>query len=263
MVKLMMDEHGIKPDSDTLRCAAQNTGPCALEIVKLLMERGAKPDSDTLWWAAHNTGPCAFDMVKLLMDEHGIKPDWRTLRSAAQNTGPCALEIVRYLMERGAKPDSEALWWTAAHNTGPCAFDVVKLLMERGANPHEKNVNGYTAFIQALCYGNNAIADYFLSRDDFLLSDLMPRQRDLQADIYKEHRAKAIARVSELVDAKGISFAKMVAADIGKILKSEKPKPTTEDVETLGIIAKKIATKDWVADAQVSSDAFLGCDIER
>ena len=258
----LMEKGVVELNSIMFWHALENPSPCALEMVEFLMERGAKLGYYDLEYAAKNPGPRALEIVKLLM-ERGLKPDWRTLRSAAQNTGPCALEIVRYLMERGAKPDSEALWWTAAHNTGPCAFDVVKLLMERGANPHEKNVNGYTAFIQALCYGNNAIADYFLSRDDFLLSDLMPRQRDLQADIYKEHRAKAIARVSELVDAKGISFAKMVAADIGKILKSEKPKPTTEDVETLGIIAKKIATKDWVADAQVSSDAFLGCDIER
>ena len=182
--------------------------------------------------AAQNTGPHALDMVKLLMDEHEIKPDCRTLRSAAGNKG--------------------------SH-----AFEIAKFLIERGVDPHEKDVNGYTAFIQALCYGNNAIADYLFSCDDFLLSDLMPRQRDLQADIYKEHRAKAIARVSELVDAKGISFAKMVAADIEKILKSENPKPTMEDTKALGIIAKKIATKDWVADAQVSSDDFLDCRMER
>ena len=185
-----------------------------------------------LWGAAGNTGPHALDMVKLLMNEHEIKPDCRTLRSAAQNTGPCA-------------------------------FDVVKLLMERGANPHEKDVDKYTAFTESLRCGNTAIADYLSSCDDFLLSDLMPRPRDLQADIYKEHRAKAIARVSELVDAKGISFAKMVAADIEKILKSEDLKPTKEDIKVLQLLAKKIAAKDWASEAQVSSDDFLDCEKTR
>ena len=165
-----------------------------------------------------------------------------TLRFAARDSGSRGLEILNREASRAQR---------------------VEFLMEREVKPYEKDINGYTVFTEALSHKNFAVADYLLLRDDFVLSDLMPRPRDLQADIYKEHRAKAIARVSELVDAKGISFAKMVAADIEKILKSEKPKPTTEDVETLGIIAKKIATKDWVADAQVSSDAFMSCEMER
>ena len=80
---------------------------------------------------------------------------------------------------------------------------------------------------------------------------------------YKEYREKAISHVSEAIDAKGLPYAKAVAADIGKILKSEDLKPTKEDIKVLQLLAKKIAAKDWASEAQVSSDDFLGCDMER
>ena len=69
--------------------------------------------------------------------------------------------------------------------------------------------------------------------------------------------------MSELIDIKGPSYAKMVATDIEKILKSEYPKQTKEDIDMLKVLAKKIVSKNWVADAQVSSDDFMSCDIER
>ena len=165
----------------------------------------------------------------------------------------------------------KALWW-AAGNTGPhpppetlgdFAFEIAKLLVERGVDPHEKDVNGYTAFIQALCYGNNAIADFFLSRDDFLPGDLIPQTKMLLGDIYKAYRDKTISRVSKLIDEKGISYARTVAADIEKMLKSKYLKPTEEDVEALQPLVRKITSLDLVADAQVSNDDFLGCDMER
>ena len=120
--------------------------------------------------------------------------------------------------------------------------------------------------------GNLAVANYFLSRDDFRLSDLMPRPANVSPEIYETYREKAISRVSELIpsqrhgrlrDSKGISYVRMVAADIGKILKTAIWEPTEEDIEALKPLVGKILSTDWIADAQVSSDDFSICDKSR
>ena len=277
IVEFLMEQHDrsgcpIDIDSDTLRDAAENRGPCALKIVEFLMGRGLNPDSDTLCWAAYNHGQYA-------------------LFCAVSNTGPCALEIVKYLIERGIAPKSDTLSH-AAGNSGPFALDIVKLLIERGVDRHERDYYESTAFLEALDYGNTDICDYLLSRDDFYLSDLMPRQQILfmsdddpytdgiyikpnidetyikykgESKTYKTYREKAISRVSELIDEKGPSYARTVAADIKKILEEneELEPPEEEDIEALQPLIKKIASIDWVGDAQVSCDDFLGCDVER
>ena len=185
------------------------------------------------------------------------------LRHAVQNKSTHALDIIEYLIERITKPDSYTLNW-AALNGGPYVLDIINLLIERGANPHEKNDSGYSAFTESLRYGNTAIADYLLSRDDFFLSDLLSCPNEFgMSDIYKKYSDKAMSRVSELIDVKGISYAKTVSADIKTILETNDRKLTSEDVEALRSLAKKIATKDWVSDAHVSSDDFLDYCMER
>ena len=151
----------------------------------------------------------------------------------------------------------------AARNLGPNTLEIVKFLMEQGLKPYEKDINGYTVFTEALSHENFAVADYLLSRDDFVLSGIIPCPMFLQVYIYKGYTTKAIAHVANLIELRGIAYANIVAADIGKILNSKNPEPTKEDIETLHLLAEKIASKDWVSDAQVSSDEFLGCEVER
>ena len=273
-------ERGVEPNSNTLSHAAGNSGPYALKIVEFLMEHHDRPgcpidiDSETLLEAARNYGPCATKIVEFLMGR-GLNADLLTLFCAVSNTGPCALEIVKYLIERDIKPNSYILC-EAAKNSGPFALDIVKLLIERGVDPHKRDVLDGTAFVEALNEGNTDICDYLLSRDDFYLSDLMPQLSILEIDAFEPHlemhfkyigdsntyityRGKAISRVSKLIDEKGLPYARAVAADIEKILKNEEPKPTEEDIEALQPLIKKITSKDWVNDAQVSCDDFMGC----
>lgn len=108
----------------------------------------------------------------------------------------------------------------------------------------------------ALGCENAIVSNYLLSRDDFLLSDLMPRPRDFPTGIYKTHREKSISRVSKSVESKGLEYARMVSADIEKILKAEEPEVTDADIEALCPLVGKITAMDWVGDAQVSSDDF-------
>ena len=155
-----------------------------------------------------------------------MEPDSNTLSFAAQNPGPCAIEIMKLLMEQGVEPEIN-VFCKVAENNGSQELEILKLLIER---------------------------------NNFQLSDLMPRAYELSADKYKTYREKAILRVSELVDEKGFEYARAVAADIAEIL--EKKQPTKEDIKVLQPLVKKIASRDWVSDAQVSSDDFLGCNME-
>ncbi len=274
-------ERGVEPNSNTLSHAAGNSGPYALKIVEFLMEHHDRPgcpidiDSETLLEAARNCGPCATKIVEFLKGR-GLNADLLTLFCAVSNTGPCALEIVKYLIERDIKPNAY-IFCEAAKNSGPFALDIVKLLIERGVDRHERDYYESTAFLEALDYGNTDICDYLLSRDDFCLSDLMPRQQIVgyaafdphietcveykgDCNTYITYRGKAISRVSELIDLKGLSYARTVAADIEKILKNEELEPPEEeDIEALQPLIKKIASIDWVSDAQVSCDDFMGC----
>ena len=174
---------------------------------------------------------------------------------AVKNHSPYALDIVRFLMGKRININFNILY-NAVRNTGPCALEIAKFMMKRSANPHEKNSFGDTAFTLALRWENTVVADYLLSRDGFLLSDLMPCPEYILADTYKAYREKAISRVSESIYANGIPYARTIAADIEKILKTERPKPTQEDIEALQLFAKKIASKDWVVNAKVSSSDF-------
>ena len=72
-----------------------------------------------------------------------------------------------------------------------------------------------------------------------------------------------VPHIVESIDRRGFEYARMIAADIGKIVRNENPKPTQEDFTSLEPIVKKIASTDCVADAQVTSDDFSGCDVER
>ena len=216
-----------------------------------------------LWQAACNTGPYTLDIVRYLIDKQGVKADSDTLKWVMMNPGPCTFDTAKLLMERRVKADSYMLRY-AAVNRGPCSLDLVKLITEQGQkHQHKKNSYGYTALILALGRENFAVADYLLSLDDFLPGDLIPGSTRISEDIYKTYRAKAISHVSKLIDSTGPLYARKVNADIDKMLKSKYLKPTKEDIEALQPLVRKIASMDWVADAQISSDDFLGCDIAR
>ena len=264
----------VNPDSYTLCCAAGNAGPDAFHIAEYLIEIGVKPDSETLGLAVQNMGDsCALDIVELLIEE-GVEPNGETLWLALENVGPHTYSIVKLLMKQGTGIE-DGMFYFAAGNTGPCALDIVKLLVERGLDIHWKNdEEGSTAFTQAIDSKNFAVVDYLFSRDDFRLSDLMPcpvypsgntckTPAYLSDAVYKEYRDKAISRAIELVDEKGLPYARTIAADIEKILKTEEPEPTQGDIKVLQLLVNKIVSKDWVADTQVSSDDFLGYDVER
>lgn len=96
----------------------------------------------------------------------------------------------------------------------------------------------------SLEYGNENVADYLLSRDDFLPSDFIPRTGEYKMSRYKDYRKKAVSHVSQLIDSKGLAYAKTIAADIERILKSTDIKPTKKDIEALGIITQKIMEMD-------------------
>ena len=110
-----------------------------------------------------------------------------------------------------------------------------------------------------LAAGNNDIAEYFLSRDDFLLSDLMPRPILFPLEIYDGFVARVIPRVNESIEQLGVAYARRIANDIEKILTpsvGDVKKPTKKDAEVLEQVARKISSMDWVADAQVLSEDF-------
>ena len=229
-----------------LRYAAGNPAPCALDMVKFLMERGVKANSYTLHRAAGNPDPCAFGIVEFLVEKE-VKADFMSLYLAVGNTGPCALDIIKLLMRHLSVSSSASALATTTDNSGE-HFDL-----------HQKNIVGETVFTTALSRGNLAVANYFLSRDDFRLSDLMPRPANVSPEIYETYREKAISRVSELIDSEGLPYTRTIAADIGKILKTAIWEPTEEDIEALKPLVGKILSTDWIADAQVSSDDFSIC----
>ena len=255
-----------------LRYAARNLSPNTLEIVEFLMEREIEPDWQVLFNASGNIGSCAFDIVKLLTNSgqrcpdgsagEQVKADSAVLSSIAMNIGPCAFDMMKLLLKRDMKVNSHILRW-AVKNSGPCALDMVKLLMERTMDPRWKDIDGFSAFTLALLHKNFAIADYLLACDGFLLSDLVPRPGKLSVDTYKTYREKAVSRVSELVDEKGLPYVRTVAADIEKMLKTEILGPTTGDADALQPLVGKIASVDWVSDARVSSGDFMDGDVER
>ena len=116
---------------------------------------------------------------------------------------------------------------------------------------------------EMLKYNKISIADYILSRNDFLLSDLIPKAYLLNDNIYKEYRERAISHVNELIERMGPLYARTIAADIGEIPRVYLPEPTEEDIEALKSITKKISSKDWMNDTQVTSGDFLSCEIPR
>lgn len=183
------------------------------------------------------------------------------LFNAVENHGPCAFDIAKLLMEHlnGSGKFVKAYPSILHHvvkNTGPCALDIVKFMIENGADHHREDNTGHTVFTISIRCGNPIVADYLLSRDDFLLSDLMPCPKQFPIDIYKAYREKAISRAIELVDAKGLEHARAVVADIEKILKAKRSGPTKKDIEALNPITKKISYLDWMNDARVTSGDF-------
>ena len=212
--------------------------------------------------------------VKAALDA-GVNVDVTTcgycaLEKAAGSTNPNALAIVKLLVDNGADVTRKSLLaWAiglkggkglslqyAAGSSNPDAPAILEYLATKGADIHYHNSYGSTVLTIALVCGRNKTADYLLSREDFRLSDLIPRPEKLTPGTYKSFRKKAISHVVESIDTKGILYAKTIAADIEQILKNENPKPTKEDVKALGIIARKISAQDWMNNAQVTSGDF-------
>lgn len=246
--------------------------------VRDALEMGADvnaSDGEALNKAVSIPYPEAFKIVRCLV-EHGANVtkeyDDPVLSYAVESVNKDQFAIIGYLVENGANIDENGGWVMRqlSCSNDPRALNIIKYLIELGADTHlttEDDFNWYgTPVSAAIEHENNKIADFYLSRDDFLLSDLIPQDRGISFDAYKEYRDKAILHVSKVIDAKGLPYAQVVAADIAKILKTEYPEsPTREEVEALQPLVRKIASKDWVGDARVSSDDFTDCnvDVER
>lgn len=198
-----------------------------------------------------------------------LKYGYDALCKAVSSENPYTFDIVKFMVKKDVDVDTNALFFAIGCNV-PCTLDIVKLLIEQGANQHERNCCGNTALTETIRCKRAIVSDYLISRDDFCLSDLIPHPKEFPADahkIYIAYRNKVISQLIETIDKRDILYAKTVAttvaADIAKILKTEDPKPTKEDVKVLQLLVTKITTKDWVSDTQVSSDDFLGCKVGR
>ena len=165
------------------------------------------------------------------------------------------MDFVRSIESYGRCPTRNQTFRSPLHSWGGSVTQHI--------NVHSSCDRYDTLFAAAVGNGVSLLVNHLLSRDDFLLSDLMPRQKEISSDEYKASRKKVMAHISESIDKNGMSYAKSIAADIQKILKSNNPKATKEDIKALCPLAKKIASKDWVVDAKVSSDDFLGYERTR
>lgn len=277
-------------DGWALRKAAANIGPDALAIVKYLVEclpgqsfrtyRFNESSGRALGNAAANIWN-APAIVEYLV-EHGRKrPDgsWEranidtndgaALRNAVRNPGSDALAIVAYLIENGANININChVMHNAVNNETRHALAIVKYLVEHGANVNLRDSLDFTALTTALFNTplfseKNDIADFLVYHDGFLPSQLMPRPKGLDEDIYKIYRKKSIVHVNGLIERRGPLYARAIAADIEKIVKDDASRTTREDIEALEPLVKKIASKDWVNDVQISSDDFMDCNITR
>ena len=235
----MCDVNGCVDDCYAVEIAAESTAPDAFAILRYLVENGADVNI-----------------------HRGV-----ALANAAKNTGRDAFSMVKYLLKHGAKvnaydkSENHALK-NAARNPNPDAFAMVKHLVEHGADIHSWDLDWGTALTASLCGGNIAIADYLFSREDFLPRDLIPRPRNLPADIYGDYRERALSRTVEICATRGIEYARTISQNIDDIIHYT-PEPTKEDVEMLKKLTGKIASIDWMGDAQVSSYEFLDCYMER
>ena len=215
---------------------------------------------------AGSTNPDTFAIVRCLV-EHGANIDAEggiALKKTVRSDNPDALAMTKYLVEHsGVNPYDEWVLKNATWSNNPDACAIIEYLIEKGMNIHLRSSEWGTALTTALIHRSDKTADYLLSRDDFALSDLIPRPRDLQAKIYKEYRKKAIAHVANSIELRGIAYAGTIAADVGKMLKNTNFKVTKEDIKALEPLAKKIASMDRVADARVTSDDFQTPEISR
>ena len=260
--------------------------------VKAAVEAGADInaglcDSYVVEESVSNLGKNMFAITRYLI-EHGARIDdgdgW-ALTSAAGNPNPDSLSVVKYLIEqchisygnnlpgkielttnRGGK-------WAvafAAKNIGSTALPIVKYLLELESavwNIHLSEPFWGSALTMALIAENEDVANYLLSRDDFLLSDFMPCHRKLRVGIYEPFREKAVAHVVESMGRRGIAYARSIVEDIGKIQENDESNAQTstpvylrltkKDTKALEFITEKIVSIDWVSDAQISSEDFF------
>lgn len=264
--------------------------------VKFAVEAGAdinarRGNSYVVEESVSNIGKYMFPMTRYLI-EHGARIDdgngW-ALTSAAGNPNPDSLSVVKYLVEQchvsygnnspekiGLTTNRGGRWALAfaAKNIGPNALSLLKYLLELDSgegksvwNIHLSEPFWGSALTMALIAENEDVANYLLSRDDFLLSDFMPCHRKLRVGIYEPFREKAVVHVVESMGRRGIAYARSIVEDIGKIQENDESNAQTStpvylrltkgDAKTLESITEKISSMDWVSDAQISSDDFF------
>lgn len=184
---------------------------------------------------------------------------WRVLAAVQGNNAGNVKAIleeqaVEDVSEYDINADNGYILREAAGNAHSDALSIVKLLIEYGADIHQHGPYGETALMVSIFRKQSETAEHLLFRDDFLLSDLIPKLKRIPEDTYVSYREKAILHINGLMEQKGISYARVIAADIGKLLKAPFSLPDRNEVAVLETLAKKIASRDWVADAQVMSD---------
>ena len=169
------------------------------------------------------------------------------------------LPVAKYLVEQKADIN---LYDKFGQTAFICAvknkdLEIVKYLVENGADIHKPDFYDIYAFTIALQRKKRDIVEYLFSRDDFRLSELMPRKEHVESAEYKALRERAIAKISGRIDTDGILYARKVAHDIIDITtKLQHPPLTREDAKMLKKLSDKMSSMDWMNDAQVTSENF-------
>ena len=194
------------------------------------------------------------------------------LMLAAGAQSPRVLEIMECFFSHGANVNAQGLngqnemigntaLMQALKYKGTRTLDVVESLVKHGADIHVKTRLGETALTIALrkysIFAPQKRTPIDILLEDVLPKDFMPRPKYFM--LSEKVRGNLVARIVDLLDTKGISYAKRVADD----MKENSENLTGTDIEALEPVVRKLSLMDWVNDAQVTSEDFEIPDIAR
>lgn len=194
------------------------------------------------------------------------------LMLAAGVQNPNVLEIMECFLSHGANVNAQGLGgqnemigntalMQALKYKGTRTLGVVESLVKHGADIHVKTRHGETALTIALrkysLFASQKRTPIDILLEDVLPKDFMPRPKYFM--LSEKVRGNLIARIVDLLDTKGISYAKRVADD----MKENGENLTRTDIEALEPVVRKLSMMDWMNDAQVASGDFEIPDIAR
>ena len=271
--------------------AIQSGTPQTLDIMKLLIEYGANTNERIqseiypplggctplmlvrIWGGGDRKPYRIIEEVKCLV-EHGRRyPPSSDMRvSLTGGSGGCANVNLTAMSGNYNALDLYILGRSPGENISDEFLEVVDYLIECGIDIHTRENSRGTPLSYAVEGLHKKIAEHLVKRKEFSLCDLMPKPTGSHmVELYKLLRELAVQTVLENLESNDVAYARKVAGDIETLMESKLPilrrqssdTISKNDTKALESIAKKIAPMDWVADAQVSSDAFLGCEMER